>query len=233
MSAEQIKPYKYLTYFVAAFIACYMVQEVLLNRLTSIGAGYITGGTFIYFTSPLIIDVVAEVYGYKVARQIIFCGLFSLLFMAVCVAICLKMPYPAFWKNVDAAYYLALESVVRTSIVSSIAVFIGQVINAYLISKWRILVKGKYFWLRCLGSSVIGDSATVILTTLGTFSGRIPTNMFAANLVPELIIMVVFTSIGAIPATFMANFLKKAENVDSDNFSLNFNPFKLSEKDNG
>jgi queuosine precursor transporter len=224
------KPYQYLIYFVTAFIACYLVQEILLNRLTSIGTGYITGGTFIYFTSPLIIDVVAEVYGYKIAKQLIWCGLFSLLFMALCVAICLKMPYPVFWSTIDAAYYTALESVSRTAIVSSIAVFIGQLINAYLISKWRILVQGKYFWLRCLGSSVIGDSATVILTTLGTFMGRIPAGMFTGNLIPELVIMVIFTSIGAVPAVFLANFLKKAEGLSNHDFGVNFNPFKLDEK---
>jgi len=227
MTSHHAKPYKYLMFLVAAFISCYLTQEILLNRLTSIGPGYITGGTFIYFTSPLILDIVSEVYGYKVARQLLWCGLGALLFMAFCVGIVLKMPYPTFWTVVVVSYKKALSSLVRTAVISTLTVSIGQLVNAYLISRWKILTRGKYFWLRSMGASITGDSTTVVLTTLGTFMGRIPNNMFMQNLVPELVIMVTFTAIGAIPAAFIANKLKKNEHLDNYDTNINYNPFKL------
>ena len=230
MSSQQTKSYKYLIYFVTAFISCYLTQEILLTRLISVGWGYITGGTFVYFTSPLIIDVVAEVYGYKVARQILWCGLFATLFMALCIAILIRVPYPAFWSNVITAYNTALGSIPRVAIVSSITILIGQLINAYLISKWKILMRGRYFWLRSLSSSIIGDSVTVTLSIIGIFSGQFTVSMLTANIVPELIVMVLFTSIGAIPAAFLAKMVAKAEGLNNYDVGVNFNPFRLKEE---
>lgn len=230
MSAQPIKNYKYFIYFVAAFISCYLTQQILWNRLVSLGFGYyITGGTFVYFTSPLIIDVVSEVYGYRAARQLLWCGLFSLLFLALCVALCFTMPYPVFWTKVINAYNVSLGSMTRVAVAGAVAIFLGQLINAYLISKWKILTRGKYFWLRSLGSSIIGDSTTVLLSNTAILLGRAPTKLILANLIPELIIMLVFTALGAIPATFLAKKLAKAEGLSNDDLRVNFNPFKFGE----
>ena len=230
MEKHQKSHYKYLIYFVSAFIACYVVQEVLLNRLISLGYGYITGGSFIYFISPLILDVVAEVYGYKIARQLIWCGLFSFIFLSMSVYFCFKMPYPEFWSSTIQSYDVALGSVVRTGLVSSVTVFIGQIINSYLMVKWKILTRGKYFWLRSLGSSVIGDTATVTLTTLGVFFGRVPHNLFnlfTHNILQELVVMVVFSAFGAIPASILARLAARGEGINRFSKQTDFNPFKL------
>jgi uncharacterized integral membrane protein (TIGR00697 family) len=202
-----------------------LYKKFLLNRLISVGYGYITGGTFIYFTSPLIIDVVAEVYGFNTARKLIWCGLFSFVFLSASVYLCFKMPYPLFWKQTIQAYKTALGSIVRTSLVSAATVFVGQMINSYLIVKWKILTRGKYFWLRSLGSSIIGDSATVALTTIGGFTGRVPHNIFTHNIAQELIIMVVFSAIGALPASFLATVVSKSECIPQYEPRCGFNPF--------
>jgi queuosine precursor transporter len=225
---SQRAPYKFLIFFVAAFISCYITQAVLLNRLISVGYGYITGGTFIYFTSPLILDVVAEVYGYKIARQLVWCGLFSFIFLSTSVYICFKMPYPSFWTPTIEAYNTALHSVVRTGLVSSVTVFIGQMINSYLIVKWKVLTRGKYFWLRSVSSSIIGDSVTVILSILGVFLGRVPHNIFTHNILQELIIMVAFSAIGAIPAAILAKIVARHEGLNRFDTFTNFNPFNIT-----
>lgn len=228
MSSLHIRPYKYLTFLIVAFITCYLSSEVILNRLVSIGPGYITGGTFIYFISPMVTDVVTEVYGYKVARQMLWCGVFSWLFLGISVAICINAPYPAFWAKDAAAYHAALSSLLRASLVSSVAVLTGQLVNAYLISKWKILLRGRFFWLRCVGSSIIGDSITVTLSILGIFAGRIPAGAFTYTLLPELIIMIIFSGLGAIPAQFLAHFTAKAEKLEHYDVGIDFNPFKFS-----
>lgn len=231
MSLKQIGPYKYIVYFVTAFIACYLTQIVLLNRFISLGSSYyITGGTFIYFTAPLIVDVVAEVYGYKTAKQMLWGGLFALFFMGICIKIVLNLPYPTFWTNVIISYHISLDSVERTCIISSISIFIGQNINAYLISKWKILTKGRYFWLRSLGSSVFGDSITVVISIIGIFMGRIPSGMMMKNIVPELIIMIIFTAVGAIPASCLVKITVKAEGIDVYDTSVVYNPFIINEE---
>jgi uncharacterized integral membrane protein (TIGR00697 family) len=225
----QREPNRYLMYFVAAFIACYIIQGFLFDRLISIGNAYIGGGAFIYFTSPLIIDVVAEVYGYQIAKRLIWCGLFSLLFLAGCIYFVFKMPYPIFWSSTIEAYHRALDSTVRTCLVSTVTIFIGQKINSYLIVTWKIMTRGKYFWLRSLGSSVIGDGVTVTLFSCGVFFGRVADNffnLFTHTIFQELIIMVLFTAIGAVPASILVRLVSKAEGIDRFAVRSVLNPFE-------
>lgn len=221
--------YKFLMFYTAAFIACFIIQGVLLNRLISLGGSYyVTGGTFIYFATPLITDVVAEIYGYQVARQLLWLGLFSIVFLAISTTIILSLPCPDFWKPNAAAYHTALHSLPRATVAGIIAVVSGQFINIYLISKWKIIVGGKYFWLRSASSSIIGDAITVTTSLLLIFGGKVPTNTFASLIIPELVIMLAFSTLGAIPALLLVKITTKAEEIESaDNAAVNFNPFKL------
>ncbi|PIR11586.1 MAG: hypothetical protein COV52_03165 [Gammaproteobacteria bacterium CG11_big_fil_rev_8_21_14_0_20_46_22] len=226
--------YKYLIFYVTAFVLCFLTQEVLLNRLIMLGGRYyVTGGTFIYFVSPLITDVVAEVYGYQIARQILWLGLFCILFLAVCTAIVIRLPYPPFWQADAHAYSMALNFLFRGTVVGIVAVIIGQFINIYLISKWKILLQGKYFWMRSTGSSIIGDAVTVTISIVFIFWGRVPFSEFSAFLIPELVIMVVFSAAGAVPALFLAKLTAKAEGLNNYDVGVNFNPFAFTIDEGG
>lgn len=228
MESAHKSQYKYLTYYLSAFIACYLTQGALLNRLMDFWGFYITGGTFIYFATPLIIDVVTEVYGYKESRRILWQGLFAVIFFSVCVAIFIRAPYPNFWASTATAYTKALHSTARSTIVGIIAVLIGQFVNVYLLSKWRILCQGKYFWLRSVGSSIIGDTISMIIAIFGIFLGRIPPHAFISLLFPEFVVMIVFSAIGAIPAQILAKVTARSENLNIYDKGVNFNPFKLT-----
>ncbi len=222
-------PYKYFTFLITAFISCYLISGFVLNRLISIdGYYYITGGTFIYFLSPIICDVVTEVYGYKIARQMLWAGLFAQFFMGIVAILVMRAPVPSFWTTTDADYSVVLDPLMRSCISGFLAIFIGQFTNAYLISKWKILLKGKYFWLRSVASSFIGDSLTVTIAVLGIFIGRMPTHDLSQTLIPELVIMILFSLLASVPASLLAKFLKRAENMDPYDNNVNFNPFKLS-----
>ncbi|EKD92385.1 MAG: hypothetical protein ACD_29C00032G0004 [uncultured bacterium] len=139
----------------------------------------------------------------------------------------LRLPYPPFWQNTAESYTIALKSTARAVIVGDIAILVGQFLNAYLITKWKILVRGRYFWLRSVGSSIVGDTITVSLAILGIFGGRMSTDALLTTLIPELVIMVFFTALGAFPASIIAKILAKAENLNNFDIGVNFNPFKL------
>lgn len=105
MAMNGQKPYyKYLNIYVAVFISFYLTQAVLPNRLINIGGLYITGGTFIYFLSPLVLDVTAEVYGYKVARQMLWLGFAAIVFFSVVVGFGIIASSPPFLRCTAEAY---------------------------------------------------------------------------------------------------------------------------------
>lgn len=228
--SDSYYPYKYLIYFVAAFMSFYLTQVVILNRLVSIGSVYVTGGCVVYFLSPLVVDVVAEVYGYNIAKKMLWCGLFGLLFIGIVVYIVLRLPPVPFWAQVTKAYEIALGSLPRTAFIGSVVIFIGQVINAFLISKWRVLTKGRYFWLRSVSSSVIGDITTLVLANVGIFSGRMTIHNVTYLILPQIVALVICSAVGAIPASFLAKFVAKAEGLNDYDIGVHFNPFKIHDK---
>src|SRR4029079_1592251 len=106
----------------------------------------------------------------------------------------------------------------------------GAFFNIYFLSKWKMLVKGKYFWLRSLGSSAIGESVyTLFVVSLLNF-GMVSFKGFINILCISYAFKLAFDTIAVIPASFLANFLKKTEGVDVYDFAQNFIPFKYKSK---
>lgn len=92
--------YKYLIFFSMLYMSIMICNAILTNRYVSLSQNiFVLGGTL---TSPLIFiigDIVAEIFGYKVARQMIPCGFAcQALFSIICQLVVLA-PYPAFFKN--------------------------------------------------------------------------------------------------------------------------------------
>ena len=104
------------------------------------------------------------------------------------------------------------------------AVMIGQYINIYVFSRLRLLVKGRFFGLRSIGSTFIGDTVTFAIALFGDFSGNMGNHAIFVLVIDELIIMYVLAILLAIPASIIVSALKKVE--PEYNTGLNFNPFK-------
>jgi uncharacterized integral membrane protein (TIGR00697 family) len=99
-------------------------------------------------------DVIAEVYGYKAARHVIWMAIICQFIFALSCAILISFDSPDGWAN-QGAYNQVLGKLPRVAFASFFAIVSGAFINAYAISKWKILLHGKYFWLRSLGASAV------------------------------------------------------------------------------
>ena len=217
---------KYFVYFATAFVALYITQVSVLNRFIGTNSIYLTGGTFIYFATPLISDVVAEVYGSKYVKQMIIIGCISMVVFSFLSTITIHLPGPNIWSKTNNAFSISFDNLFRAACVGAITIFIGQRINAYLPIKWQKKLASKFFLFRSIGSSIIGDSVTVVLSSLFTFFDKINTiSLFLSNIVPELIVMVTVSIICSLPATYLVHWLYKAEGIDKKNKTVKFNPF--------
>ena len=218
---------KYQLQISCTFIAMYITQLVLLNRFIGTDYFYLTGGTFIYFVTPLNADLIAEIYGPNAVKTVInwACGL--MLGSALLIYICIHIPGPSHWKIVTDAYTIALDSILRTAVIGAIMIFIGQRINAYLILKWKKAMRSKYFSLRSSASSIVGDSVTVTFTSIFVFLGRGPEikNLILSNILPELIVMIIISLVGSIIANYAVYYLAKSEGIKRETAGSTFNPF--------
>jgi hypothetical protein len=172
-------------------------------------------------------DVIAEVYGYKIARHMIWMAIICQFIFAFACAGLISFNAPLDWPHQE-AYDQVLGKLPRVALASFLAIVNGAFINAYAISKWKILLRGKYFWLRSLGASAIGELVFTIVAYLTEFLGVVPLSHLLYLMTISYVIKLILNPILVIPSALTVLILRQLEKVDFYDVGINFNPFKLS-----
>lgn len=225
----QNSQYKALTFLSMIYITLILTADVLIYKIAHVGSLTLTVGSLVTPFWFVMTDIIAEVYGYQIARRLIWSGIAcGFLFTLVCVTL-INFPSPETWPY-QPAYDQVLGNLVRVFIGSIAGVIIGAFTNTYLITKWKILVHGKYFGLRSIGSSAIGQLAFTMITLSYDLFGMLPLHQIAQLIFISFTIKLILTALFAFPSSIVVYYLKKLENIDIYDYKTNFNPFKLELK---
>jgi uncharacterized integral membrane protein (TIGR00697 family) len=155
------------------YITIILAADVLIYKIAQCGSFTFTVGSLVTPFWFLMTDIIAEVYGYQLTRRLIWSGILcGFLFTMVCVPL-IHLPSPASWQY-QAAYDQVLGKLPRVLLGCIIGVVAGAFANTYLITKWKILTRGKYFWLRSIGSSGSGQLVFTIVTISLDMVGVLP-----------------------------------------------------------
>ena len=177
------------------------------------------GGTLLFPLVYVLGDVLTEVYGFKTARRVIWTG-FTAMIMAVLVFFLLGiLPGELFWEAEagSKAYNDILGGMSYGGIVlaSLCAYLAGEFSNAKILSKLKVLMKGRKLWVRTIGSSLVGEFLDTIIFVLiasitGVFSWEIFWPLVITNYILKCSIEAIMT-----PFTYWASrFLKTKEGID-------------------
>ncbi|HSW68654.1 MAG TPA: queuosine precursor transporter [Gammaproteobacteria bacterium] len=225
--APKIIPYKYIILLAMLFITidlaavCMAYKMVSINKLFEINSG----ATFIFPITYALGDIITEVYGYNMARKLIWLSLFLQFVFALLVTIAIHLPSPLFW-NENNAYFTVFGSIFRFILAGTAANIVSNFMNVYLVSKLKIPMEGKLFWLRSILSTMVSGFLLVAIIVVVGFSGE------EINLIKSWIMFkstyaceISYAFILVVPAALTATFLKRSENVDVYDYNTNFNPF--------
>jgi len=165
---------------VAAFCGLLLISNVAATKaiafglpisLPVLGDHVITdGGAFLFPLTYVLGDVLAEVYGMRLARRAILMGfvlaaLASLTFLVVSAT----PPAPG-WHNQD-AWSAVLGFVPRIVLASLAGYLAGQFLNAYVLVRIKAYTKERSLWARLVGSTVVGELADTALFCTIAFAG--------------------------------------------------------------
>lgn len=203
-----------------------LVSVLLDYKFISIGPMLASSATFVISLTFFLSDVIAEVYGYQKAKQVIWSGVICLLCFSSIGFLLQKLPTPPEYDKYGHAYTIILNLLFRAGISNAIAIIIGAFFNVYFVSKWKMLVKGKYFWLRSLGSSAIGEALYTFFVVSLVNVGIVPFFHLIEILIISYSFKLIFDTFAVIPASLLAAYLKHTEGVDVYDFPTNLTPFK-------
>jgi len=221
------KGYEYLVLIAMIYIAIDLSSMVFAYKIIEFGSIIGAASSLIFPLTYSIMDVVAEVYGYQMAKKIIWYGFVCDFIFAILVLLISHIPSTNQVQTI--AYIQVLGSLLRAVVAQTIGVLSGAFINIYLISKWKIITNGRYFWLRSIGSSTIGEAVMLIISVFIALSGVIAFSKLLHLVVYTYIYKIIFAVIAAPCISIVAIILKdKIEAGHYDHSS--FNPFNTSSK---
>lgn len=225
--AVKVHP-QYLTFLLMLYITLTLIGCPLLYKIFQIGFVVGVGGILPLPFVLLLEDVIAEVYGYKISRLMLWYLLFSMLLFIFGELWIVHLPSPSYWNH-GAAFSVVFGGLAQGVPLMVFAVFCGRFLNLYVITKLKILVMGRYFWLRSVFSCLVGDLITLSIL----YSFGFPTLPFDAKahlFLSDLFVRVTYSIVGGGIGVFVVRFLKKKEGIDVYDHLTNFNPFKLAIK---
>ncbi|MGB6975872.1 MAG: queuosine precursor transporter [Gammaproteobacteria bacterium] len=213
---------------IACLLVTFIITGVTLTyREVKLGSLILPGGVFAVAASFAVIDIIAEVYGYAFCRRLIWIIIICQIAASFVIFIVLHLPVPANWAW-EQDYDKVLGSVQRVVVANVISSLLGYFLNAYLITKAKILTKGRSFWLRSILSSAVGEGIYNIFWVLISFGHALSEFETMHMMFSMWLYKIVFTTIINVPGSFFVKFLKEKEGIDNFDYNTNFSPFKLS-----
>ncbi len=219
--------YKCLTPLVMFYMTIKLVTVLVIYKIVTIGSISTTAATITIPLWFLTGDVIAEVYGYNISKQVIWAALICQFIFALICSLLIHLPSPANFAYQD-AYNHVLGNLPRIVTASFIAIVCGAFVNAYTVSKWKVLLKGRLFWLRSLGASIIGEAVFVIISLCMEFIGVIPWQTLLQLILISFVMKIAINPILVIPSSLLAAIIKKIEKVEVYDYDLEFNPLKIN-----
>lgn len=218
--------FKYLILFSMLYMSIMLFNAILTNRYIGFDDLFVLGGTF---TSPFLFildDIIAEIYGYKITRYIILTGfLVQTLFVLACQLVIIA-PRPSHLSYPLAYTYLLGASLLRINLSGFAAYIIANLANSYILTRWKILLKGRYFWLRSLGSSAFSEALYTLIAIFMMEISALPLQKLFKVILISYVIKVIYSLVFAWPSNILVQYVKKTTGIDVYDFPKNLTPFK-------
>jgi hypothetical protein len=216
-----------LVLIIAVFITCLITANIIAVKVISLGAFTLPAAVFVFPISYIFGDILTEVYGYKVARRVIWLGFACNLLFVFFAWIGQVLPPAPFWQG-QQAYETILGYTPRLLGASVAGYLVGEFVNSFVLARMKIFTKGRWLWTRTIGSTLVGQGVdTVIFIPLAYIGTPTFTPILILNQwVVKVGIEIVFT-----PVTYvLVAWLKRREGIDAYDYKTRYNPFRLVEK---
>jgi len=171
-------------------------------------------------------DIMTEVYGYGVARRVLWYCIFAQLLVIAIFEFVISYPPSAVMSN-NQSYVDVLSTAPRLVLFGTLAMFAGDIANNYVLAKMKLWTKGRYMSARFVTSTLCGQILNTAVFYVFGLWGMIPNRVLTKSIIVASLVKV-SVEILLLPATLRVSlWLKSIENVDYFDKGTNFNPLKF------
>jgi queuosine precursor transporter len=219
--------FKHLDVIAAFFVSILVISNIASSaKIVDVGITLFSiplafdGGTLLFPFVYVLGDVLTEVYGFKTARRVILTG-FAVMVLAALVFFVLGiLPPEAGWEaetGGNMAFNAILGGMSYGGIVlASLSAYLaGELSNSLILSKLKVIMRGRLLWVRTIGSTLVGELLdSLIFILIASLAGVFPWAIFWSLVITNYILKCVIEA-AVTPFTYwLSAFLKRKEGID-------------------
>ena len=210
------------------FCVCLVAANLLETKVVQLGPISITAGLLVFPISYIINDCIAEVWGFRKARLIIWMG-FLMNFMVVALGqIAVALPAAPFWEG-EESFNFVFGMAPRIAVASLLAFLVGSFINAYVMSRMKIASHGKNFSARAILSTVFGESADSLIFFPLAFGGLMPISELGKMMLVQVVLKTMYEIIILTITIRVVKYIKHVDDCDVYDEHISYNVLKIKE----
>jgi queuosine precursor transporter len=217
---------KYLWFLTLSYSMLLILANWFDARLINLFSFVTDAGTLVFPLTFLLSDLITEVYGYKHARLAIWCGFFFNLVFVFFGHLVTFLPSPSFANN-NAAFDSLIIINTRIIISSCISYLCSEPLNSIVMSKLKIMMKGRYIGIRFILSTIVASGLDSFIFGALAFYNQISLQNLISLILNMWLIKVVIEIIGLPISIRLAHKLKIEEKIDIYDKNTNYNLFSL------
>ena len=210
------------------FNVCFIAANLLETKVIQVGSLTVTAGLLVFPISYIINDCIAEVWGFKKARLIIWSGFAMNFFVVALGLIAVAIPAAPFWEG-EEHFNFVFGMAPRIVAASLMAFLVGSFLNAYVMSKMKVASQGRNFSARAIWSTVVGETADSLIFFPVAFGGVIAWKELLIMMGIQIVLKSMYEVI-ILPVTIrVVKAIKKIDGSDVYDTNISYNVLKVKD----
>ena len=210
------------------FNICLIAANLLETKVIQVGSLTVTAGLLVFPISYIINDCIAEVWGFKKARLIIWSGFAMNFFVVALGLIAVAIPAAPFWEG-EEHFNFVFGMAPRIVAASLMAFLVGSFLNAYVMSKMKVASQGRNFSARAIWSTVVGETADSLIFFPVAFGGVIAWKELLIMMGIQIVLKSLY-EVMILPVTIrVVKAIKKIDGSDVYDTDISYNVLKVKD----
>lgn len=188
------------------FCACLIISNILAFKTFTVLGVTLPAAVIIFPVVYVTNDMLAELFGFKKARIVIFTGFLLNVLAVTAYKVAIILPAPVFFEGQE-AFQTVLNNAPRVLIASLFAYLVGSLVNAKIM---QVMRQKSQLFTRCSLSTLCGEGLDAIIFISIAFYGTMPISSLVIMIFSQAIFKTLY-EIAVYPLTKI--FIQKAKRL--------------------
>ncbi|KWH27652.1 hypothetical protein WL99_20065 [Burkholderia cepacia] len=212
-----------IIYLTALFSVMLVTTNLIGDSITTFTLPFLQGYTFLFPTALVVFPLtycfgacITETYGFVVSRRVIW-GAFLVNIPVVMIILSLEK---AGWLG--GSVLGVSHQMMRALGASAVGYFAGELSNSLVVSRLKILLKGRALIFRFIAANIVGAVVDSVLFGTLLFYGNVPHAVLFKILVAQITIKILYEMAFSLLFSRIVVWIKSRDGVDHYDYKVNF-----------